>query len=86
MVGRRRDGLDRGGPGPHAGTAAEYADEGLDGGTTRYCRVRAFNEAGEGEWSAVASATTNLHLVLEGPGAPENLSASALRIPVQTDH
>ena len=33
----------------HAGTAAEYADEGLDGGTTRYYRVRAFNEAGEGE-------------------------------------
>ena len=61
----------------HAGTAAEYADEGLDGGTTRYYRVRAFNEAGEGEWSAVANATTNLHLVLEGPGAPENLSASA---------
>ncbi len=61
----------------HAGTAAEYADEGLDGGTTRYYRVRAFNEAGEGEWSAVASATTNLHLVLEGPDAPENLSASA---------
>ena len=61
----------------HAGTAAEYADEGLDGGTTRYYRVRAFNEAGEGEWSAVADATTNLHLVLEGPGAPENLSASA---------
>ena len=61
----------------HAGTATEYADEGLDGGTTRYYRVRAFNEAGEGEWSAVASATTNLHLVLEGPGAPENLSASA---------
>ena len=61
----------------HAGTAAEYADEGLDGGTTRYYRVRAFNEAGEGEWSAVANATTNLHLVLEGPDAPENLSASA---------
>ena len=61
----------------HAGTAAEYADEGLDGGTTRYYRVRAFNEAGEGEWSAVANATTNLHLVLEGPGAPENLSAAA---------
>ena len=61
----------------HAGTAAEYADEGLDGGTTRYYRVRAFNEAGQGEWSAVASATTNLHLVLEGPDAPENLSASA---------
>ena len=61
----------------HAGTAAEYADEGLDGGTTRYYRVRALNEAGEGEWSAVANATTNLHLVLEGPDAPENLSASA---------
>ena len=61
----------------HAGTVTEYADEGLDGGTTRYYRVRAFNEAGEGEWSAVANATTNLHLVLEGPGAPENLSASA---------
>ena len=61
----------------HEGTAAEYADEGLDGGTTRYYRVRAFNEAGEGEWSAVANATTNLHLVLEGPGTPENLSASA---------
>ena len=61
----------------HAGTAAEYADEGLDGGTTRYYRVRAFNEAGEGEWSAVADATTNLHLVLEGPDAPEKLSASA---------
>ena len=61
----------------HAGTAAEYADEGLDGGTTRYYRVRAFNEAGEGEWSAVANATTNRHLVLEGPDAPENLSASA---------
>ena len=61
----------------HAGTAAEYADEGLDGGTTRYYRVRAFNEAGDGEWSAVANATTNLHLVLEGPGAPEDLSASA---------
>ena len=61
----------------HAGTATEYADEGLDGGTTRYYRVRAFNDAGDGEWSAVASATTNLHLVLEGPGAPVNLSASA---------
>ena len=61
----------------HAGRAAEYADDGLDGGTTRYYRVRAFNEAGEGEWSAVGNATTNLHLVLESPGAPENLSASA---------
>ena len=62
----------------HGGTGTEYGDTGLDGGTTRHYRVRAVNDAGTGEWSAVVSATTV-------PDAPENVSATAsgaLRIDV----
>ena len=54
----------------HGGTGTEYGDTGLDGGTTRHYRVRAVNDAGTGEWSAVVSATTV-------PDAPENVSATA---------
>ena len=54
----------------HGGTETGYGDTGLDGGTTRHYRVRAVNDAGSGEWSAVVSATTV-------PDAPENVSATA---------
>ena len=54
----------------HGGTETGYGDTGLDGGTARHYRVRAVNEAGSGEWSAVVSATTV-------PDAPENVSATA---------
>ena len=42
----------------HGGTATGYSDTGLDAGTTRHYRVRAVNDAGSGEWSGPASATT----------------------------
>ena len=42
----------------HSGTAAGYSDTGLDAGTTRHYRVRTVNDAGSGEWSGPASATT----------------------------
>ena len=54
----------------HGGTETGYGDTGLDGGTARHYRVRAVNDAGSGEWSAVVSATTV-------PDAPENVSATA---------
>ena len=57
----------------HGGTETGYSDTGLDGGTTRHYRVRAVNDAGPGEWSAVVSATA----VPEAPEAPENVSATA---------
>ena len=59
-------GLDGGGPGPRRdGTG--YGDTGLGGGTTRHYRVRAVNDAGPGEWSAVVSATTSPPLRID-PG------------------
>ncbi|MCY4122343.1 MAG: fibronectin type III domain-containing protein, partial [Acidobacteria bacterium] len=42
----------------HSGTATEYSDTGLAAGTTRSYRVRAVNDAVSGDWSNVASATT----------------------------
>lgn len=47
-------------------TETEYLDSGLVAQTTRYYRVRAFNAAGVGSWSAIASATTMA-------GAPEEI-------------
>ena len=47
---------------PHAGTETAYADTGLSGGTTRHYRVRAITDDGEGPWSAVAVATTEVPL------------------------
>ena len=47
---------------PHAGTETAYADTGLSGGTTRHYRVRAIADAGEGPWSAVVFATTEVPL------------------------
>ena len=47
---------------PHAGTETAYADTGLYGGTTRHYRVRAITDDGEGPWSAVAVATTEVPL------------------------
>ena len=61
----------------HSGTATEYSDTGVAGGTTRHYRVRATNDAGTGPWSEVTSATTNLNLVYLPPDTPQNLSAAA---------
>ena len=47
---------------PHAGTETAYADTGLSGGTTRHYRVRAITAYGEGSWSAVAVAMTEVPL------------------------
>ena len=47
---------------PHAGTETAYADTGLSGGTTRHYRVRAIADDGEGPWSAVVFATTEVPL------------------------
>ena len=47
---------------PHAGTETAYADTGLSGGTTRHYRVRAITADGEGPWSAVVFATTEVPL------------------------
>ena len=76
-VGRRRDGLDRGGPGPrrHGGGVRRRGARRRDDPLLPGARLQRSGARESG--SAVANATTNLHLVLEGPGAPENLSASA---------
>ena len=42
----------------HSGKATEYSDTGLAAGTSRHYRVRGVNDAGAGEWSGPASATT----------------------------
>ena len=55
----------------HGGTGTQYNDTGLDAGTTRHYRVRAANEAGSGDWSATAAATTELpQLTAELDGMP----------------
>ena len=48
-----------------------YTDSDLDPGTKRYYRVAAINSAGRGEWSRVASETTDA----TKPGAPTGLRA-----------
>ena len=48
-----------------------YSDIGLTGGTRRYYRVAAINDDGEGPWSDVADATTDIGV----PGVPRNLTA-----------
>ncbi|MYK65109.1 MAG: fibronectin type III domain-containing protein [Gemmatimonadetes bacterium] len=53
-------------------TQTSYEHTGLQPGTTRYYRVRAINVGGTGQWSDVASATTE-----SPPGAPTNLAAEA---------
>ncbi len=52
--------------------ATEYTDADLNPGTTRYYRVQAINSAGEGDWSNIASATTEVAV----PGAPRSLTAT----------
>ena len=47
----------------------DYTHTGLDPGTKRYYRVLAINRAGRGDWSNVASATTEI----AAPGAPTGL-------------
>ena len=49
--------------------ATSYTDTGLSAGTTRHYRVAAINTAGEGPWSAVVQATTEVSV----PGAPTGL-------------
>ncbi len=49
----------------------EYTDTGLSPGTTRYYRVAAINSEGRGDWSSVASATTDA----DAPDAPTGLTA-----------
>ena len=44
----------------------EYVHTGLSGGTTKHYRIRAYNENGDGQWSATRSATTDAG----GPDAP----------------
>ena len=44
----------------------EYVHTGLRGGTTKHYRIRAYNENGDGQWSATRSATTDAG----GPDAP----------------
>ena len=48
-----------------------YSDIGLTGGTRRYYRVAAINDDGEGPWSDVADATTDIGV----PGVPRDLKA-----------
>ena len=50
-------------------TATSYTDTGLSAGTTRHYRVAAINTAGEGPWSRVVQATTEVSV----PGAPTSL-------------
>ena len=63
----------------HDGAATEYGHTGLDAETAYHYRVRAVNDDGPGEWSAVASATTEAATQQRGepPAAPGNVSASA---------
>ena len=63
----------------HDGAATEYGHTGLDAETAYHYRVRAVNDDGPGEWSAVASATTDPATQQRGepPAAPGNVSASA---------
>ena len=49
----------------------EYTHTDLNPGTTHYYRVSAINRAGRGNWSSVASATTDV----AAPGAPSGLRA-----------
>ena len=53
--------------------ATSYNDTGLSAGTTRHYRVAAINTAGEGPWSRVVQATTEVTV----PGAPTSLTAMA---------
>jgi len=53
-------------------TATSYPDTGLSAGTTRHYRVAAINTAGEGPWSRVVQATTEVSV----PGAPTGLRAA----------
>ncbi|MDE0356362.1 MAG: fibronectin type III domain-containing protein [Gammaproteobacteria bacterium] len=50
--------------------ATSYTDTGLSAGTTRHYRVAAINAAGEGPWSRVVQATTEVTV----PGAPTSLT------------
>ena len=52
--------------------ATSYTDTGLSAGTTRHYRVAAINAAGEGPWSRVVQATTEVTV----PGAPTSLSVN----------
>ena len=52
--------------------ATSYTDTGLSPGTTRHYRVAAINTAGEGPWSTVVQATTEVTV----PGAPRSLTVS----------
>ena len=52
--------------------ATSYTDTGLSAGTTRHYRVAAINTAGEGPWSRVVQATTEVSV----PGAPTSLTVS----------
>ena len=63
----------------HDGAATEYGHTGLDAETAYHYRVRAVNDDGPGEWSVVASATTEAATQQRGepPAAPGNVSASA---------
>ena len=63
----------------HDGAATEYGHTGLDAETAYHYRVRAVNDDGPGEWSAVASATTEATTRQRGepPAAPGNASAGA---------
>ena len=49
-----------------------YTDTGLSAGTTRHYRVAAINTAGEGPWSRVVQATTEVSV----PGAPGSFSVN----------
>ena len=50
--------------------ATSYTDTGLSAGTTRHYRVAAINTAGEGPWSRVVQATTEVTV----PGAPTSFT------------
>ena len=52
--------------------ATSYTDTGLSAGTTRHYRVAAINTAGEGPWSTVVQATTEVTV----PGAPRSFSVN----------
>ena len=52
--------------------ATSYTDTGLSAGTTRHYRVAAINAAGEGPWSRVVQATTEVTV----PDAPRSFSVN----------